>query len=50
MKKVRAFVQCQGAKGMMVVLKIVRDIREVTSQVNILMDEIRKITGQIMGV
>jgi hypothetical protein len=37
---------------MMVVLKIVRDIRQRSyiSQVNVLMDEIRKITGQNMGV
>jgi hypothetical protein len=37
---------------MMVVLKIVRDIKQRSdvSQVNILMDEIRKMTGQNMGV
>ena len=36
----------------MVVLKIVRDIKQRSdvSQVNILMDEIRKMTGQNMGV
>lgn len=34
------------------VLKIVRDIRQrsAVSQVNILMDEVRKMTGQNMGV
>jgi hypothetical protein len=39
------------AKGMMVVLKNVRDRqRSDISQVNILMDEIRKITGQNMVI
>jgi len=38
------------AKGMMVVLKIVRLQRSDIPQVNILMDEIRIITGQNMGV